>query len=1101
MKPRLAALYLAFFLSGAAGLVYQVVWSRLLNQVFGVSAHAVTAVLAAFLGGLALGGWVLGRVADRVPDPLRLYGFLELGIGATALAGTWVVRSFAPLNAWFATRLAPDSIGLLCIRALLASAVVLPPTFLMGGTLPAITRAFVDRIGSLGRELPLLYALNTSGAVAGSLAAGFVLIRAIGVHPTLGVAVAANLAVGALALRLAAAGGEGAGEKARPAAAAISEESETAPPEERGFWLLASMALSGIASLALEVIWTRELVLVVGTSTYAFVTMLSTFLVGIALGSFLARALADRIRDPRRVFGWVQLGIAASTLASIPLSAALVASTQEWFDGMELRWGALLAGRFGASFLVMIVPTTLIGMTFPLAGRMWARRMGALGGQLGQVYGANTLGNIAGALLGGFVVLPRFGMQRGIALLAIANLACAGWALLPAPGGRRRLATVLRAAPLSLGLLACAVLAAFWQPRPFASSAEREADTVLYYREGLVSTVKVIRRADDGRQLLMLVDGVVIGQSSAGVDRKQQVLAHFPFLLRPGRPPANVLTIGLGTGILAGEVVKHAGVERVEVVELEPAVIEGARVFEAWNGGALADPRVRVVNDDGVNFLRRSPERYDAVISDGKSRSGHAGNALFYSEDYYRSARRHLAEGGIMIQWVPLDVPDEDLRTIVRTFVGVFPYVYVWLGPDSCYLAGGKEPLVLDREHVQRVLDEPATASLRRHGWRTAEDVANLLVADGASLRSWLSQESTVNSREHPVLEFYAPSSVGRPAAERVADNLEAIAGTRRGALGQVRLGGFDPSAVEAGSRSAVRLVDLFAALGRGTGDAAVGIRRIEDALAGAPARAVLGQWAALAMFNIGLALDRDGRAGAAEEVYRRALAAWPEFLEARVNLGRAMAAQERTGEAVGELRLALATNPDSGAAHRILGKVLEAAGDHAGAAAESREVLRIAPGDADAHDDLGLALSMTGEVDQALAEFLEAVRLKPAWPLPMGRAALLLALNADPGARDVAQAIRLARRAVELSRSRDASALEVLAAAYAAADDFDDAVLEEAKVVELAAASSDRDLAAAASATLDLFRHRQGLPPLAGSPGGAVPGSPIAPPVPSSRR
>jgi spermidine synthase len=1087
-RARRALVFVLFFLSGAAGLVYQVVWSRLLNQVFGVSAHAVTAVLAAFLGGLALGAWLLGRIADRVGDPLRLYGFLELGIGATALAGTWVVRFFVPLNAWFATRLAPDSVALLCIRALLASVVVLPPTFLMGGTLPAMTRAFVDRIGSLGRELPLLYALNTSGAVAGSLIAGFILVRAIGVHPTLGIAVVVNLAVGALALRLAAVGGERGGETPAAMAAPSPEDPEPAPQAAgSGLWLLAAIALSGIASLALEVIWTRVLVLVVGTSTYAFVTMLSTFLVGIALGSFLARALADRIRDPRRVFGWVQLGIAAATLASIPLSAALVASAQEWFDSMELQWGVLLAGRFGASFLVMIVPTTLIGMTFPLAGRIWARRIGALGGQLGQVYGANTLGNIVGALIGGFVVLPRFGMQRGIALLAILNLLCAGWGLLPASEGRRRLAMALRTAPLSLGLLACAVLVAYWQPPPFASSAEREADSVLYYREGLVSTVKVIRRADDGRQLLMLVDGVVIGQSSAGVDRKQQVLAHFPFLLKPGSPPANVLTIGLGTGILTGEVARHVGVERIEVVELEPAVIEGARVFEGWNDSALADPRVQVVNDDGVNFLRRSTERYDAVISDGKSRSGHAGNALFYSEEYYRSIRQHLAAEGLMIQWVPLDVSGEDLRTIVRTFVRVFPVTAVWLGPESCFLMGGTQPLVLDRERIQRVLDDPATRSLRRHGWRRAEDVASLLIADGASLGGWLSREETVNSLERPVLEFYALRSAAESAAWRVADNLEAIAATRRGALAQVRLAGFEAAAAEAGSRTAIRLVDLFAALGRGDGDAALGVRLVEQALAEAPARGALGQWAALALHDVGLTLDRSGRSGDAIGLYRMALDAWPDFTEARVNLGRALAALGRTGEAVAELRLALAANPDSGAAHRILGKVLESAGDHAGAAAESREVLRIAPGDADAHDDLGLALSMTGEIDRALAEFLEAVRLRPAWPLPMGRAALLLALNPNPSARDVSQAIRLARRAVELSRSRDASALEVLAASYAAADDFDDAESTEQQVVELARATGDRDLAAAASATRDLFRHHQGLPAL---PAAARPGA-----------
>ncbi len=200
---------------------------------------------------------------------------------------------------------------------------------------------------------------------------------------------------------------------------------------------------------------------------------------------------------------------------------------------------------------------------------------------------------------------------------------------------------------------------------------------------------------------------------------------------------------------------------------------------------------------------------------------------------------------------------------------------------------------------------------------------------------------------------------------------------------------------------------------------------------------------------------------------------------EARVNLGRCLAARGRAAEAAAELRLALAGNPESGAAHRILGKLLEAVGDHVAAAAEQRALLRIAPGDADAHDDLGLALSMTGEIDQALAEFLEAMRLKPSWPLPMGRAALLLALNPNPSARDVSEAIRLSRRAVELSRPKHATALEVLAASYAAAGDFEDAAAAEQQVVDLARESGDRALAAAASATLDLFRHHRALPAL----------------------
>ena len=256
---RLRMIYGLFLVSGAAGLVYEVVWSRLLKDVFGVTAYAVAAVLATYLGGLALGGWLLGSRADRQPNPLRFYGILELGIGAAALLGTLLLRFLEPFHDAAAVRLAPGSPALLLIRVLLASLVVVPPTFLMGATLPAMTRAFVARAESVGRELSLLYALNTAGAVGGSLLAGFVLVRAVGVHPTLWVAAAANFAVGAAALALST-GSE-------PVTLSAGESAPSG--RVRNPDLLGAVALSGVVTLALEVIWTRVLVLVVGSSTHA----------------------------------------------------------------------------------------------------------------------------------------------------------------------------------------------------------------------------------------------------------------------------------------------------------------------------------------------------------------------------------------------------------------------------------------------------------------------------------------------------------------------------------------------------------------------------------------------------------------------------------------------------------------------------------------------------------------------------------------------------------------------------------------------------------------------------------------------------------------
>lgn len=1057
---RLRATSGLFLASGAAGLVYEVVWARLFKEVFGVTAYAVAAVLATYLAGLALGGWLLGGRADRASKPLRFYGLLELGIGATALVGTLILRVLEPLHEAAAVRLAPGSPALLLIRVLLASLVVLPPTFLMGATLPAMTRVFVDRIGSVGRELGLLYSLNTAGAVGGSLLAGFVVVRAAGVHPTLWLAAAANFAVGASALALA----------ARSPAAVSATEQRAAPISGGNAGLLLAVAFSGVVTLALEVIWTRVLVLVVGSSTHAFVTMLSAFLVGIALGSALARLFVGRIEDARRAFGWVQAGIAASTLATIPLMNALVTQAQQWMFALEGRWLALSFGRFAIAFLIMLVPTTFIGMVFPLAGALRVRRLGALGGELGQVYGALTLGNIAGALLGAFVLLPAAGMQRGIVLATAASVASAVWGFWPAPGIRR---SWLRTAPALLAAMLWTGLLLFWHPRPFSSVEEGPADPVLFYQEGLVSTVKVLQRSSDARQLVMLVDGVRIGQSSAGIDNKQQVLAHFPFLLRPGRPPAHVLSIGLGTGILIGEVARHPGVEAIEGVELSRSVIAGAEQFAAYSGDVLHNPKVRIVEDDGVSYLKRSPARYDAIISDGKSRLGQAGNAPFYAEEYYRSALRHLARGGLMIQWMPLEEVAEDLRIIVRTFAGVFPHAYLFLAHDSCFLVGMEEPLVLDLPQLQRELDAPAAERLRRYGWRHAAEVASLLIADGASAKAWLAQEDTINSLERPVLEFYSPRALAAPAAARLGENAAALAAIREGALRGVRLSGADPVALQASGRAVGHLLSALALLG--LRDPA----RLEDSVAllrraaeEAPVGGVIRSWVAASLTALGLELEERGDPARAFSLYRSAVDAWPESVPAHLQLGRTWAMQRRFPEAAAEFRKALELNPDSGAAHRALGKLLGEAGQPEQAAAHYREALRIAPGDAETHADLGQTLALTSRPDEALAALGEAMRLEPRSAVPMAVTAMLLATHPNVSSRDSTKAVQLARRAAELTSWRDRGVLEILAASYAANGRFDQAVEAERRALDLVSAAEEPHVAAEMQAALDLYQR-----------------------------
>jgi len=1067
-RARLTLVYGLFLLSGSAGLVYQVVWSRLFADVFGITAYAVTAVLATFLGGLALGAWWLGRFADRTRNPLGFYGLLEMGIGVSALAGTYLITAMEPLHVFAATRLAPNSGLLLFIRCVIAGVVIIPATVLMGGTLPAITRFFVGRIGHLGRRVSLLYALNTCGAVLGCIAAGFVLIRAIGLHPTVWAAAGVNIAIGALSLGLASRSSEP--EATGPDA--IEPNAPSGSPAQGSVGLLIVMALSGVASISLEVIWTRVLVLVVGTSTYAFVTMLASFLVGIALGSFLARMFIDRLIDCRRAFGWIQMGIAASNLASILLARKLMSAADGWLAALELDWLSLSLGRFGLSFLVLLVPTCLIGMTFPIAAKMWANRLEGLGGRLGQLYGANTLGNILGAFAGGFLVLPLFGMQKGIAIITMLNLAAAAWGLLPAGPRRARTTALLRTAPVFLGLAAAMALLAAWRPEPLPATGGGREDPVLYYREGLVSTVKVIQRADDARQLLMFVDGVSIGQSSTGVDKKQQILAHLPFLLSGDRPLRNVLTIGLGTGILSGEVLRHPGVERLECVEISPSVIESSSFFSEYNGDVLRNAAFRLINDDGVTFLKRSPTKYDAIISDGKSKSGHAGNAVFYSRDFYAAARSHLAPRGILIQWVPFDVGSEDLEIVIRTFVAAFPYSYSWLGEDSCFLVGTEEPLSVDLLRMQLALAGPEYEHLRRHGWNTSTEIASLLIGDGESMRPWLSRGRLVNSLEQPVLEFYRLDSSVVPTKSRVAASLATFQ-----ALGPATKAPWstsDERAVGSTSRAVRDLMEGQARLYRGEGAVVPSLRK---AAAAAPDRGFIRQLVANAFFSLGNMADAEQDADWSVAFYSDALAAWPEFVEAHVNIGRAFALRKENPQALVHLRRALELNPGSSVAHKLLGELyLQAFDDPASAMQHQRAGLRIAPGSAVLHSDLGLSLASAGRIDEALAEYRDAMRLDPELLSPMPRAAALLLSRPGSTGTDAEEARRLAARAAVASSWKDPGVLETLAAALAAEGKSSEAALTQRRAIDLVAASGDRAAVARMSAQLDRYQ-RQGSP------------------------
>jgi len=777
---------LLFFASGALGLIYEVVWSRMMMHVFGSTAIAVGTVLAAFMSGLAVGAWLFGPIADRSRNPLRLYAFLEFGIALAALASHLLLFRLAPAHQFLyeLTGSAPAVFAL--VRFSVAFLLVMAPTVLMGATLPALTRYLLRRDSPIGVELSTLYAVNTLGAVTGVLLTGFVLIRAWGIHPPVYLAVAGNLLIGCVAWLA-----------SRYVMARKSEDRAVQEPERVPVsdeipagvrrLVLFGLCLSGFTSFAYEIFWTRSLVFVLGNSVYALSTMLSAFLAGIALGGWLARLLVTRCRDRVLVFGWIQVGIGLLSALALPTlfmiydPQALGAQVQSMADTAA----PLVLAAFGVSFLLMLVPATLIGATFPLAGQICVSGRATAGAGVGRAYAVNTLGNVLGALAPGVFLLAWLGIQKGVLAMAVLNVGV-GLAVLFAQFARGGYHPAWRLALPAILVLATLVMTRAPLQFQFPSEGERDHFQTLYYREGPLATTKVYADPRSGEKY-MSVDGIVIG-GTGYTEFKQLLLAHLPKLL--AEDYSTELSVGVGSAILLGESARHPGVREITAVEIEPGVVAGAALFEEENHGVLNDERLRIVQDDVGSFLRTTHERYQVVSADEKTADEFASNGFSYSREYYDLLRQHLAPDGLVAQWVPSTLPPSQYRLVLNTFLQSFPHVQLWYflpareqGPFNSVLIGSIEPVALDPQRIDRRLQEnpAAFASLEAFGLTSAEALIPHFVADERTLREALAGEP-VNGYEHPRYEFFPPWAYARDRQAQVRANHDFILELKRSA-------------------------------------------------------------------------------------------------------------------------------------------------------------------------------------------------------------------------------------------------------------------------------------------------------------------------------
>ena len=779
-KPPPALIYsFLFFLSGATGLIYELLWVRVLYQSFGSTIQSVTTVVAAYMGGLGLGAWLLGRSADRTPRPAVLYGWLEIAIGVFGILSPLVLGIAHWIYIGTAGALALGGAASVALRFGLAALVLLIPTTLMGGTLPVLTRALMgeDR-GLLRPSLGRLYGLNTLGAMTGTALAGFFLIEFVGVRASLWVTAALNLAIGVAAIRLG----------RRQSAVNMEEPSKGNPPQLpeppptstaiRNV-ALALLALTAFASLLNEIAWTRVLIMVVGGSTYAFTLILFVFLLGIGLGSIIvARRSAphvDTAANAALAQGITGIGAAALFVFFGFLPVYIIEVFQVTGLGAASRL-LLLGLAVGA---VVLIPATGMGMTFPLLTDLTVRTRQARGADVGAAYALNTLGSILGAVLTGFVLVVALGTQttlrlgvviNGLAALALAVLASRGVAEGSVEDKRLRVRVLTAGALGTLALLA-AVAAPGWSTRlidlgptiygrqPMNKAGvqrflEHRGSRQLAFREGPNATVSVWE-GEAGRSLR--VNGKVDASDRGDMDT-QIMIGLAPIVARPSATSAFV--IGEGAGVTTYVLASAPGMERVKVVEIEPAVLAMDSLFHGVNETVLSRPNVHAVVDDARSALQLDRERYDVIVSE-PSNPWVAGIATLYTPEFFRIANSRLADGGVFSQWIQLyQLPLPVVAGIVRSMREVFPYVHVWFGGTSdLVVLASSRPIAYDRRGLSQLVGPGSPFHVMGREWLqldVPDQFFDRMLLGDSGVGKLLTRATFDHTDNRPRLEFVA---------------------------------------------------------------------------------------------------------------------------------------------------------------------------------------------------------------------------------------------------------------------------------------------------------------------------------------------------------
>ena len=769
-----------FLLSGAAGLIYQIVWIRQFSLVFGNTTHAVAMVVAGFMAGLALGSYYWGKRADAMKRPLLAYVRLEVAIAIAAflVSGLIVVVDDAIVGMMSVESVATGG-GWQLLRFVALFALLLAPTTLMGGTLPVMSRFYVKGFDKVGVGIGSLYAANTYGAVAGCFLAGYLLIPTLGMWGALITGFVLNLLVAALVWSTPSSLAESEAvvtkKKSTPKGKKKKKEptGEEATYSTRGIPVglaLTLGALAGFSALGFEILWTRAFVVSFKATIYLFSNLLAIYLLGMAIGSHIFSKWIDNIKDPLRFFGFVQLGIGMWGFLSVLLILKTPAMAMEIGNALgEMSLSKDVVVMLLLMTIVMGVPTFLMGLSYPLICRATTESYESLGKYAGLVYALGTVGGITGTLMAGFVLLPAFGLQTSLFVISGLCLVV-GYISLLSGQSRKGVFWVF---PATI-VWAFAVTGGVVITGSDIGLGRGIKENLIFSREGVTGSVRVMQQKKDG-PLTLLVNNYQLATSGDVAVR----FGHTPLLIKPDAK--DVLLISLGSGITAGAVSGHP-VERIDCVEIVPSLLDVQPLFKRENRNVMADKRFHLTFWDGRHYVRVSKRKYDLVISD-LFQPDSAGVGNLYSLEHFNNVKAKLRKGGAMAQWLPLyQLAEEDLKVIMRTFAEAFEHIMVFSGDinselPALMLMGSPDPIKIDPGKMMTAMERP----LVKEDMIESTDPLSFLsfyVTDRSGVLDF-TKGSLINTDNRPVIEYNAPKNIWT-RRENAVRNFSSIAKIRK---------------------------------------------------------------------------------------------------------------------------------------------------------------------------------------------------------------------------------------------------------------------------------------------------------------------------------